>query len=337
MKKIDAYTHFCPLAFIDFLESSTEKQPHVFRKLFSATPTLTNPDLRLRLMDKNGIDMHVLVPLPWIEATPTIYTNPILAAPAAKLCNDGLYQIVSTHPDRFLGVAILPTTNSEILMAEFERAINELGFVGAVIFIGPTAVRGDDQIYEPLYQRAAELGVPLWLHPCRPGNYPDYIDENKSEYLLWQTLGWLMDTSSVMVRLVFSGVFQRYPQIKFITHHHGALIPLFAKRMQESYTYFECNSDVKLNANISQPYINHFKNFYCDTATLGYEPLLLEMAYNFFGVDHILFGSDTPMDTKAGDILTPETDRSIANLNITEAEREKIYGLNFINLIKRNN
>lgn len=335
MKKIDAYTHFCPLAFIEFLESSLGRQPHVFRQLFSTTPTLTNPDLRLQLMDKYGIDMHVLVPLPWIEATPTIHADPKLAQQAAKLCNDELYKIVSAHPDRFVGVAILPTTNPEIMMAEFERAINELGFVGAVIFVGPTVTRGDDQSYEPLYQRAAELGVPLWLHPCRPGNYPDYIDETKSEYLLWQTLGWLMDTSNVMVRLVFNGIFQRYPQLKLITHHHGALIPLFAKRMQESYDYFECNSNFKMNTNISQPYINHFKNFYCDTATLGFEPLLLEMAYKFFGVEHLLFGSDTPMDTKAGGIFTPETDRSIASLLISEADREKIYSGNFLQLISK--
>ncbi|WP_460204089.1 amidohydrolase family protein [Scytonema sp. NUACC21] len=332
---MDAYTHFCPLNFIEFLESSLGKQAHFFRQLFSTTPTLTHPNVRLQLMDKHGIDMHVLVPLPWLEGTPTIHANPKLAEQAAKLCNDGLYQIVSAHSDRFLGVAILPTTNPEIMMAEFERAIHELGFVGAVIFVGPTVTRGDDQSYEPLYQRATELGVPLWLHPCRPANYPDYIDESKSEYLLWQTLGWLMDTSSVMVRLVFSGVFQRYPQLKLITHHHGALIPLFAKRMQESYTYFECNSDFKLNTNISQPYIDHFKHFYCDTATLGFEPLLLEMAYNFFDVEHILFGSDTPMDTKAGDIFTPETDRSIASLLIPEADRKKIYGENFLKLINR--
>ena len=335
MRKLDAYTHFCPPGLLDFLEAAAGAR-HVFRQLFANTPTLIDVDRRLALMDRHGIEAHVLIPLPWLEGAAGVHDRPSVALQAARLCNDGLRRVVAAHPGRLLGVALLPAAASAEQMAgELERAVEELGFAGGAIFLGPTVKRVDHPDYEALYQRAVALDVPLWLHPCRPPTYPDYQDEPRSRYLLWQTLGWVTDTSMAMARLVFGGVFRRYPGLKLITHHHGALIPLFARRMQACYEAFERNSDLDLQIDLEQPYVDHFKQFYCDTATLGYEPLALQMACQFFGVERVLFGSDTPMDAQAGEIFTSETDRTIAALPVTEAERQAIYGGNLQRLLRR--
>ena len=127
---VDAYSHFSFIKVIDYLEEKGGQKPHVFRSLFANTPTLIDPDRRLELMDRLGISRSVLVPLPWLETSPPVHADPRLCLEAAGLFNDALAATVARRPDRFTGVALLPTTNSEIMVAEFERAVQELKFTG---------------------------------------------------------------------------------------------------------------------------------------------------------------------------------------------------------------
>jgi aminocarboxymuconate-semialdehyde decarboxylase len=163
------------------------------------------------------------------------------------------------------------------------------------------------------------------MHPSRPPVYPDYIDEQVSKYQVWQTLSWLMDSSAAMVRIVFAGVFDRYPDLKLIVHHHGALVPLFAKRMQYGWDYFEESTGKKQVTSISRPYIDHFRKFYCDTATQGHEPALLEMACRFFDSSRILFGSDAPMDATGGKAFTLDAASSVEAMAIPAEDKQRIY------------
>ena len=155
-----------------------------------------------------------------------------------------------------------------------------------------------------------------------------------SQFQVWQGLSWLLDSSTAMVRLVFNGLFDRYPGIKIVIHHHGALIPLFAQRLQYGWDYFEQNTGVRQPTTIRRPYIGQFKKFYIDTATQGNEPLLLQMAVNFFGVDRVLFGSDCPMDATAGVAFTTDAIRSVNGLQVTEAERALIFNGNAGRVLK---
>jgi len=331
---VDAYSHFSFIKVIDYLEEKGGQKPHVFRSLFANTPTLIEPGRRLELMDRLGISRSVLVPLPWLETSPPVHADPRLCLEAAGIFNDALAATVSRRPDRFTGVALLPTTNSEIMVAEFERAVRELKFAGGMFVVGPTAKPPDHPDYEPLYRRAAELNATLWIHPSRPALYPDYVGEKMSQFQVWQGLSWLLDSSTAMVRLVFNGLFDRYPGIKIVIHHHGALIPLFAQRLQYGWDYFEQNTGVRQPTAIHRPYIEHFKKFYIDTATQGNEPLLLQMAVNFFGVDRVLFGSDCPMDATAGAAFTTDAIRSVNGLQVTEAERALIFSGNAGRVLK---
>ncbi len=336
--RIDSYCHFSVMKVIDFLEEASNSRPHIFRSLFANTPTLINVEKRLALKDACGIDLSVLVPLPWLESAPTVHANPKLCAEGARIFNDELAMTVGKRPDRFTGVALLPTTNPEIMLTEFERAVRKLKLVGGFFVVGPTVKPPDHPDYEHLYKKAVELDVPLWIHPSRPPVYSDYVGEKISQYQVWQTLSWLLDSSTAMVRLVFSGVYERYPDLKLIIHHHGALIPLFAKRMQYGWDYFEQNTGVKVGpqaAALSRPYISHFKKFYCDTATQGHEPLLIKIAYDFFGPDRVLYGSDAPMDATGGMAFTMDARKSVEDLRLNEADHRKIFSQNILRLLKR--
>jgi predicted TIM-barrel fold metal-dependent hydrolase len=332
--RIDFYCHFSAMGVIDYLEAAGGPKPHVFRSLFANTPTLIDAGLRLRLMDEFGISRSVLVPLPWLETAPAVHADAQKCLQAAQLLNDALAQIAARRNDRFSAVAVLPTTHPEIMLAELNRAVNELQMAGGMFVTGPTVKRPDHPDYELLYAEASRLDVPLWIHPSRPPLYPDYLDEKDSKYQVWQTLSWLQDSSVAMVRIVFAGVFDRHPKLKLIIHHHGALVPLFAQRMQYGWDYFEQNTGAKQPTEISRPYIEHFKKFYCDTATQGQEPKLLELTTAFFGADRVLFGSDAPMDASAGRSFTGDAIASVEGMDIPAADKAKIFSGNALKLLK---
>jgi predicted TIM-barrel fold metal-dependent hydrolase len=220
------------------------------------------------------------------------------------------------------------------MLAELNRVVKELQMAGGMFVTGPTVKRPDHPDYEFLYAEASRLDVPLWIHPSRPLFYPDYLDEKESKFQIWQTLSWLQDSSAAMVRIVFAGVFDRHPDLKLIIHHHGALVPLFAQRMQYGWDYFEQNTGVTQPTAISRPYIEHFKKFYCDTATQGKEPKLLEMTAAFFGPDRVLFGSDAPMDASAGRSFTADAIASVAEMDAPEKDKTKIFRGNALRLLK---
>ena len=324
------------MSIIDFLEKASNGQPHIFRNLFANTPTLIGADSRLALMDACGIDLSILVPLPWLEATPPVYANPRLCAQAARLFNDELAAIVNKRPDRFAGVALLPTTNPEIMVTEFERAVRTLKLAGGFFVVGPTVKQPDHADYEHLYRKAAELDVPLWLHPSRPPDYPDYKGEEGSRYQVWQTLSWLLDSSHGHGETGLQRNLRKASRLEVDHPPPWGPRPFVCKTNAVWFwEYFEQNTGIKQPTSISRPYIDHFKKFYCDTATQGHEPLLLKMACDFFGPDHVLFGSDAPMDSTGGKAFTMDARTSLEGMGLAKADRQKIYNRNILHLLKR--
>ena len=330
--RIDAHTHFAPLKFLDFAEKA-EGQPFGLSPLFRSKPTLIGVQPRIDLLDHNKIDVNVLVPLPWIEAFPKVFATQTLATQAAKLMNDELAEVIATHPTRFRGVAILPVVDPDAMVAELHRAVSQLGFVGAYVAVGPTAKRMDHPDYEHLYKAIVELDVTLWLHPSRPPFIPDYTDEKISRYYEWQLVGWPHDTTSAMFRIVFSGVFDRYPTIRIITHHHGAFIPLLAPRLGNVWRMLEV-AGLSMPTKISTPYVEHFRKFYCDTAASGFAPKALELAVDFFGPERVLFGSDVPFDIQDGQIFISEILRSIDAMAVSPETRAAILSKNAAPILK---
>jgi hypothetical protein len=126
LARIDAHTHFAPLKFLEFVEKE-EGHPFPLSPMYKSKPALIDIQARLDFLDQNGIDINVLVPVPWIEAFHKVYADPALAAQAARLMNDELATIVASHPTRFRGVAILPVVDPDAMVAELHRAVNSSG------------------------------------------------------------------------------------------------------------------------------------------------------------------------------------------------------------------
>jgi predicted TIM-barrel fold metal-dependent hydrolase len=330
--RIDAHTHFMPLKFLDFAEKA-EGRPFGLSPLLRSRPALVGVQPRIDLLDRNNIDINVLVPVPWIEGFPKVYADPVLATQAARMMNDELAAVVAAHPTRFRGVAILPVADPDAMLAELHRAVTDLGFVGAYAAVSPTAKRMDHPDYEHLYKAIVELDATLWLHPSRPPFFPDFTDEKLSQFYEWQLVGWPYDTTSAMFRIVFSGVFDRYPTIRIVTHHHGAFVPLLAPRLANVWPALE-PVGLPMPTTISKPYVEHFRKFYCDTAASGFAPKALELAVDFFGPERVLFGTDAPFDIQDGQIFISETLRSIDAMAISSETRSAILSKNAARILK---
>jgi uncharacterized protein len=332
--RIDAHTHFTPLKFLDFAEKA-EGRPHPLTPNMKSRPALFDVTRRIQLLDDNAIDMNVLVPVPWIEGFPKVYADKKLAAEAARVMNDELAAVVAAYPMRLRGVAILPCVDPDTMVAELHRAVRELGFVGAYVAVGPTVKRMDHPDYDHLYKALVALDATLWLHPSRPPHIADYTDEKLSQYYEWQLIGWPHDTTSAMFRIVMSGVFDRYPALRIVTHHHGAFIPLLAGRLRNVWPTLEVLG-LPMPTKISKPYLDHFRNFYCDTAASGFVPKALELAVDFFGPERVLFGSDAPFDAQDGRIFISETLQSIDAMAVSPATRTAILSKNAARILQLN-
>jgi len=258
--------------------------------------------------------------------------------------NNQMAWIVATYPDKFSAVALLPLLNKDDLLMEFERCVTQLGMVGGFYVSAYNTKPPDHPDFfdmasdDTLYGKAAQLNVPLWLHPAKPQILGDYAGENSppgpgSKYNIYQALSWLLDSSTAMLRIVFAGVFEKYPDLKIIIHHHGSLIPLFAERLVYGWDFFEKNVGAVITTPIDKPYIEHFKKFYCDTATQGLSPDLLKRAIDFFGVDRVLFGTDAPMDATGGEIFTQTARDSVEATLLPTPDLRKIFNRNIKGLI----
>jgi predicted TIM-barrel fold metal-dependent hydrolase len=330
-RRIDAHTHFSSLKVLDALEKEDGK-PFVLSRTYRSRPALTDATARLDILDRNEVDMHVLVPIPWLEAFPRIAHDRTLAPQYARMMNDEIAAVVAAHPKRFRGVALLASVDPDAMVAELERTVKELGFVGAYVPVGPTAKRMDHPDFEPLYRAIVDLDVMLWLHPSRPP-LADYPDEKTSLYQVWQQMGWPYDTTAAMYRIVFSGVFARHPTIRIITHHHGGFVPYYQGGMRGSWAASE-EEGTQLSDKVSRPYIDHFRKFYCDTACKDFVPKVLELALDFFGPERMLFGSDTPFGAGDGQSFTSGALRSIDAMAITPDVRGTILSANAQRILK---
>ncbi|MEK7879961.1 MAG: amidohydrolase family protein, partial [candidate division NC10 bacterium] len=224
--KIDVFPHIFPRKFYDRMLQVPAGA--YMQKRMRGIPVLTDLELRLRIMDRyEGYVQVLTLASPPVEAL----GGPDVTPELASLANDGMAEIVAKHPDRFPGfVASLPMNNPDATLKEIDRAINDLHATGIQIFSNVNGRPLDGPEYRPIFDRMAGHGLPIWLHPARPASFPDYQGEPRSKYDLWWAFGWPYETTIAMGRLVFSGLFDRLPDIKIITHHMGAMLPYFEGR-----------------------------------------------------------------------------------------------------------
>jgi aminocarboxymuconate-semialdehyde decarboxylase len=272
-------------------------------------------DFRKEELAKYGIDVQVIS----LTTPGTHVESPANAAKLAALVNDAFADVVASASGRFAALATLPLNEPAASVKEFERACRQLGFRGAMLFSNINGIALADERFWPLYEKANEIGAVLHIHPTAPVGV-----EAMGDYWLMPLVGFLFDTTLAAEKLVFSGVAERFPRIRWVLSHLGGAIPYIAERADRGFHAFkECRTK------ISRPPSNYLKQFYYDT--VNFDPLALKLAVDFAGVEHILAGSDYPH--QIGSI--PSMLDSLRDLPISDADHAKILGGNAAKLLNR--
>ena len=333
--KIDIFNHILPKPYFDKMVSMSGQGAYM-QKRVREIPMLYDLDARFEKIDQFGEDYVQIVSLnlPPVEALAGPEDSPELA----RLANDSMAEVVSECPDRIPGfVAALPLNNMDATLVEAERAVVELGAKGVQIGSNINGRPLDDPEFFPLYAKMAELDMPIWLHPTRAADFPDYKAEQRSKYDMWWVFGWPYETSVAMGRLVMSGVFDRHPDIKIIAHHMGGMVPYFEGRVGPGLDQLGKRSndpdDMGALGRLEKRPYDYFRMFYADTAVFGSIPAT-ECGLAFFGSDHVLFASDAPFDPERGSGYIRETIRVIDNITASIEDKQKIYEGNARRLLK---
>ena len=331
--KIDVFNHFFPTAFVDRYIAGGAAGKDMGKRMASVKAAV-DLDERFRLMDEFGDLRQVLtIAQPPLEAIADPETSPTLAA----MANDGLAELVAKYPERFIAFgASLPLNNIDACLKEIERSVDQLGARGVLIYTNVNGAPLDRPEFQPIFDEVARRDIAVFLHPARGSRVADYSTEDKSLYEIWWMLGWPYETSAAMSRLVFSGLFDRHPGITIITHHMGGMLPYFSGRAGLGWDQLGVRTSdadyVSLRQSMKKRPVDYFREFYADTALFGAEAATA-CGLDFFGVDKVLFASDTPFEPSPG-IFIRETIRAIESLGLSEVDKDRIYRGNAERLLK---
>src|SRR5215211_1319208 len=231
MRYIDAFNHFFPKRFFEELVKTPGGQTDLGKRV-RGIPALYDLDERLRVVDSFPDYTQILsLGMPALDRL----WEPDRAPEMARIGNDGLAELVGAHSERFPGYAAsLPMNAPEAAAREAERVLA----AGANAIQLHTNVNGaplDEPHFWPIYEIIEKSGKPILLHPIRTREMADYRTETKSKYEICSVIGWPFETGAALARLVFSGIMDRFPDLKIVAHHLGGIIPYFEGRVGHSW------------------------------------------------------------------------------------------------------
>jgi uncharacterized protein len=333
VRKIDIFNHIWPGRFYRELQKQVGA-PRDMTRRSAAIPMMVNLERRFEVMDAfDGYQQILSLASPPLD----VFGGPEVARELSKIGSDGMAELCHKYPDRFPSfIASIALHDSEGAVREARRAVRELNACGIQIFTNVQGKALDAAEFRQVFKAMEELGRPIWIHPARTEKFSDYATEKDSLYEIWWTFGWPYESSAAQARIVFSKMYDDMPGLKFIIHHAGGLVPFFEGRVGAGWDQLGKRTSSRdyapLLKELKKRPIDYFKDFYVDTATFG-SIAAIECALKFYGTEHVLFASDAPFDPEGGPMYIRETIRSIDALNISHAEREKIYYGNAVKLL----
>ena len=322
MMVIDTFTHFMPARFQElFLKHAPDQG--MFRRSLQVKP-LCDLEARFRLMDEfTNYKQVISLGSPPVET----FAGPAITSQLVRAGNDGMAELVAKHPDRFAGfLAAVPMNDPDAAVTEIQRAVRDLGASGVQIYSNVAGRPIDLPELSPMYELLHRERIPAFLHPARSEKFSDYASEDRSRFEIWWALGWPYETSTAMARLVFSGAFDKWPELTIVCHHLGGIVPYLAGRIGHGWDQLgKRTSDEDYHAllkSMKRRPIDYLKMFYGDTAEFG-SAAATRCGLDFFGADHVLFASDCPYEPAPG-VYIRETLEVIGGLGLSPADFEKI-------------
>ncbi len=241
-------------------------------------PVFFEPDTILARMDEARIDHAVLsVTVPGVD-----WLDPVEAQEVADASNQETAALVQRHPARFSGLATVPMQAPDRAVDVLERAL-AMGLKGAMVYSNVAGGHLDEPSRRMFFDAASSLDVPIMLHPTYPLCAPSMMAGGMIEMT-----GFLIDTTTAALRLVFDGLYERHPDFRFIVPHAGSLIPYFVGRID----HFGRVQRPGSTGNISGTAGDHIRKFYVDTVCDSAPAL--RFCCDFFGVERIMHGTDHP-------------------------------------------
>ena len=316
---IDVHNHFYPPEYLAALESGdsavkvtvdAEGNPCIHYPGDYNVAVRGHRDIGYRqsVLEKEGVDTQVIT----LTTPGTHVETPATAARLARLVNDAFARVIAERSPRFTALATLPLNDVAASVAELQRAMTELRLPGAMVFSNVNGVALADARYEPLWAEANRLNAVIHIHPTDPVGV-----EAMTDYWLMPLVGFLADTTLAAAKLVFAGVPERYPNIKWVLSHLGGAIPYLAERLDRGWEAFpDCRADIQTRPT------DYLRRFYYDT--VNFDPRAVRLAVDFAGADRVMAASDYPH--QIGSI--PKMKSSLSELRVSDEERKKITGEN---------
>lgn len=303
MEKIDVFAH---VLLPDFYQEMLKLDKELPNKM----PFIQNPVLSDMEQRRQYQVADVKQVISYVNANPEDYLAGEAAISLVKKANDELLEVVRENPDLFAsGVAMVAMNNidgSLALLDDFVKTHSEI--LGIQLFTRHLGFSVADEQFKSIFETCATLDIPIWLHPVFDSRKPD-------NNILFS---WEYELTQAMYQIVEAGYFQEFPDLKIIVHHAGAMAPYFAGRIEHI---------------LPEKLAQDFKKFYVDTAILG-NSKALELAVEYFGADHVLFGTDAPLGiAPAG--ANQEIIQAIEQMNISSAEKQQIFAGNFEQLLRK--
>jgi aminocarboxymuconate-semialdehyde decarboxylase len=287
---IDVHTHFYPDGYLDELRRSPE--PYAIGRdaigrtilmlhgvrIVTMTREMTSPEERLLEMERMGVDLQIVS-----ITIPNVYFGPrTRRRDLARRANDGMADLVRRYPRRFAGLASLPLPDADAAVTELERAVRELGMVGAIIGSNMDGRYLDDPAFMPLYQCAQHLDAPLLVHPMPPASPDATVAPG-----LVPLLGFVFNTSASVARMVLAGVLERFPRLVLILGHLGGTLPYLMQRLDNGYRAYPEVRDA-----IPYPPSHYLRRCYYDTVSFSVPSL--QCALGEVGAGQVVMGTDYP-------------------------------------------
>ena len=324
MEYIDSFCHLMPLKYAELAMTEAPGKSHMFVRA-----------LKMKAMSDMEYRKDIIEHYPGYMQIPNIVSPPVEALvdankspEIAAVGNDEIMKIVNTYPNLYKGfIGGIPSNNIRASIDEIRRC-KDMGAKGIQIYTHINGSSIDSEEFWPIYEECNKQCMPILIHPVGGQNIPEFPREEMSKYELWYLIGWPYQTTIAMARLVFSGIFENFPDLKILTHHCGAMIPMLEGRIANGLKMYGTRTAMELREKLTKTKlkgnpIDSFKKFYVDTATCN-SSQAIQCGLEFYGEDHVLFATDMPFDPTEGAYIKGGID-AIESLNLSPLVKTKIY------------